>query len=83
MKVTFSLLLLLAGCATQAGPPAAADVVVAPLPKVYTCAQEATVTASWIALPADVQAWLADYHQERIALNVLQGKAGAPACVKP
>lgn len=72
---------LLVGCSTPT-PPGAADIVVAPAPKIYTCAQEAELAAAWPTLPPIAQQALGDYRAERGTLNRLQGKSGPPACAK-
>lgn len=77
----FLFCLLVAGCAT-ATPPIAADVVVAPVPKVYTCSQEQDLATAWPTLPASVRTMMNDYHGERVTLGRLQGAPGAPTCQK-
>jgi hypothetical protein len=74
-----SIVLLVVACAPALTP---APVVVAPLPKVYSCAQQRQVAAELRALPADaiLRQVVADYGEERDRLRAALKLPPPAAC---
>ncbi len=73
--------LLATGCATPPDP-APAPVVVAPIPKTYTCAQSRKAANEFMALPADSQLaiLISDYSLERKELRAVHGLPDPVKC---
>lgn len=76
------LALILGGCLGTS--PAPAPVVVAPLPKLYTCEQQRQLAAEYRALPPGSMLRIAvnDYGEERDRLRAAHGLAEPPPCPK-
>lgn len=74
------LLLALAACSPP--PPTVAPIVVAPMPKVYTCEQQRQLADEFAALPAGSMAKQAiqDYGGERDQLRAVHGLPRPAAC---
>lgn len=81
------LCLVLGACATPppTPPPTASTVVLAPVPKQYSCAQSAKAAAEFMALPADSQlaVMISDFYLERRELRAVLGLPDPPPCPKP
>ena len=78
---------LVTGCAAPppTPPPTASTVVLAPVPKSYTCQQSAKAGAEFMALPADSQiaVMISDYYLERRELRAVLGLPDPAPCPKP
>lgn len=73
---------ILAACAPVVPPPTPAPVVVAPMPRSYTCEQSRAAAAEYRALPAGsaLKTYVDDYGLERRQLRAVHGLPEPAAC---
>lgn len=76
----YGLLLAVGACSPP--PPVAAPIVVAPMPKVYTCEEQRRLGNEFAAMPAGSMAKQAiqDYGQERDELRAVHGLPKPAGC---
>lgn len=75
-----ALIALVAACSPP--PPAVAPIVVAPMPKAYTCDQQRALADEFAAMPAGSMAKqvIVDYGRERDQLRAVHGLPRPAAC---